>query len=163
MFLDRCCMTIQDFSFLKRHGWYWPLRGKAALLSNWMPKGRRPSWETELCSTSVSQGGCRFPVHCCRLSFGTSVPNLNSSVISVRCGVIASVCWWVAWSNNCLHSPSGLSTRGELWQERWKHWPSISRPFMMALMLPCTTAYVFYLWGGGILCLYYPFTSISSS
>lgn len=54
--------------------------------------------------------GC--PVHCCCLSLTTSTSSLNSSVICIRWGVIASVCWWVAWSNY-LNSPSGLSPQGE--------------------------------------------------
>lgn len=104
-------MTIKDI-FLRRNGWCWPLLGTAKLFSNWMPKARKPSWEAEPSVPHLSLRavvGC--PVHCCRLSLGTSIPNLNS-VISVRCGVIVSVCWWDAWSNNYLNSPSGLVSKG---------------------------------------------------
>lgn len=106
-FLELLVYDNEGF-LLKRNQWYWPLLVRAKLFSNWIPKARKSPWGTE---SSVPHLSLRefvsCPVHCCCLSLSTSIPNLHSNVISVRCGVIASVCWWAARSNNYLNSPSG--------------------------------------------------------
>lgn len=48
------------------------------------------------------------PAHCCHLSLSTSTP---SCVISVRCGVIASVCWGAACSNHYPDPAAGLASK----------------------------------------------------
>lgn len=73
-------------------------------------------------------------MQCCHLSLSTSTPNTDSSVISVRCGVIVSVCWWDAWYNNYLTSPSNLVPKGKVDNRSGKYWQFISSSLILSVL-----------------------------
>lgn len=109
-FLNQWLMAIKNFFFRRMGDCHWQERNFLAIGC------RKQENHPEGLSCPSSHLSLRVvvgcPAHCCHLSLGTSISCLNSSVISVRCGVIASVCSWAAWSNY-LNSPSGLVPKGK--------------------------------------------------